>query len=295
MTGSLGHTPLADELESARQRREALNDAVWPLPRSTRVIAVANQKGGVGKTTTAVNIAAALARHGAKVAVIDLDPQGNASTALGVEHHAEIPGTYEAVVGDAALSQVIMRSPGGEELWCVPATINLAGAEIELVSAENREYRLRESITELQRAHQTQPFHYIFIDTPPSLGVLTINAFVAASEVLIPIQCEYYALEGLSQLLGTIERITAHLNPSLLVSTIALTMFDARTNLAHQVAEDVRTHFPQQVLRSVIPRSVRISEAPSYGQSVIEYDMNSPGALSYAEAALEFAQRGSGA
>ncbi len=295
MTGSAGNTPLADELESSRKRREALNSAYWPLPASTRVITVANQKGGVGKTTTAVNMAAALARHGAKVAVIDLDPQGNASTALGVEHHAEVPGTYEAVVGDATLAEVITRSPGAEELWCVPATINLAGAEIELVSAEGREYRLRSAIAELQRAHQHQPFHYIFIDTPPSLGVLTINAFVAANEVLIPIQCEYYALEGLSQLLGTIERITAHLNPSLGVSTIALTMFDARTNLAHQVAEDVRTHFPQQVLRSIIPRSVRISEAPSYGQTVIEYDMGSPGALSYAEAALEFAQRGSGA
>ena len=295
MTGSLGHTPLADELESARKRREALNSARWPLPNRTRIITVANQKSGVGKTTTAVNMAAALARHGAKVAVIDLDPQGNASTALGVEHHADIPGTYEAVVGDRALSQVIQRSPGAETLWCVPATINLAGAEIELVSAESREYRLREAISELQTAHHHEPFHYIFIDTPPSLGILTINAFVAANEVLIPIQCEYYALEGLSQLLGTIERITSHLNPTLAVSTIALTMFDARTNLAHQVAEDVRTHFPKQVLRSIIPRSVRVSEAPSYGQSVIEYDMSSPGALSYAEAALEFAQRGSGA
>jgi chromosome partitioning protein len=292
MSQSFGHTPLADELASNRTRRERLDAATWPLPPRTRVVTIVNQKGGVGKTTTAVNLAAALAHNGAKVLVVDLDPQGNASTALGIEHHAEVQGTYEALVGDVSMPRVVAQSPNSPSLYCVPATINLAGAEIELVSVDQREYRLKKGIDSVLAAHSAEPFHYVFIDTPPSLGVLTINAFVAATEVLIPIQCEYYALEGLSQLLGTIDRIREHLNPGLALSSIALTMFDGRTNLAHQVAEDVRSHFPDQVLGAIIPRSVRISEAPSYGQSVIEYDRNSPGALAYAEAALEFAQRG---
>jgi len=292
MSQSFGHTPLADELASSRARRERLDAATWPLPSRTRVVTIVNQKGGVGKTTTAVNLAAALAHNGAKVLVVDLDPQGNASTALGIEHHAEVQGTYEALVGDVSMPSVVAQSPNSPSLYCVPATINLAGAEIELVSVDRREYRLKQGIDAVLAAHAANPFHYVFIDTPPSLGVLTINAFVAATEVLIPIQCEYYALEGLSQLLGTIDRIREHLNPGLALSSIALTMFDGRTNLAHQVAEDVRSHFPDQVLGAIIPRSVRISEAPSYGQSVIEYDRNSPGALAYTEAALEFAQRG---
>ena len=292
MSQSFGHTPLADELASSRARRERLDAATWPLPSRTRVVTIVNQKGGVGKTTTAVNLAAALAHNGAKVLVVDLDPQGNASTALGIEHHAEVQGTYEALVGDVSMPSVVAQSPNSPSLYCVPATINLAGAEIELVSVDRREYRLKQGIDAVLAAHAANPFHYVFIDTPPSLGVLTINAFVAATEVLIPIQCEYYALEGLSQLLGTIDRIREHLNPGLALSSIALTMFDGRTNLAHQVADDVRSHFPDQVLGAIIPRSVRISEAPSYGQSVIEYDRNSPGALAYAEAALEFAQRG---
>lgn len=292
MSQSFGHTPLADELESSRARRARLDAATWPLPAQTRVVTIVNQKGGVGKTTTAVNLASALAHNGAKVLVVDLDPQGNASTALGIEHHSDVAGTYEAIVGLSSMAELAQQSPNAPSLWCVPATINLAGAEIELVSVDQREYRLRKGIHDVLAAHRAEPFHYVFIDTPPSLGVLTINAFVAATEVLIPIQCEYYALEGLSQLLGTIERIREHLNPELRLSTIALTMFDGRTNLAHQVADDVRSHFPDNVLGAVIPRSVRVSEAPSYGQSVIEYDRNSPGALAYAEAALEFAERG---
>ncbi len=288
---SADSTPLADQLQEVVARRERLKSARWPLPSTTRVITVANQKGGVGKTTTAVNLAASLAGAGASVLVVDLDPQGNASTALGVEHHADVVGSYEVLLGDAPLAEVLVPSSEHETLWCVPATINLAGADIELVTEEGREFRLKKALDSYAARPDAIGFHYIFIDTPPSLGLLTINAFAAASEVLIPIQCEYYALEGLSQLVGTIERIRAHINPALVHQTIALTMYDGRTNLARQVADDVIEHFPEQVLHTIIPRSVRISEAPSYGQSVITYDPGSPGALSYAEAALEFASR----
>jgi chromosome partitioning protein len=255
------------------------------------VITVSNQKGGVGKTTTTVNLAAALARSGARVLVIDLDPQGNASTALGVEHRAETPSVYDVIVGDAEMDDVVQKSPEFDHLYCVPATIHLAGAEIELVSLVAREQRLRTALdTYLQEVDE--PVHYVFIDCPPSLGLLTINAFVAAREVLIPIQCEYYALEGLSQLLNSIKLIEKHLNPELRVSTILMTMYDGRTNLAQQVVADVREHFPDLVLDALIPRSVRISEAPSFGQTVISYDQGSAGSLSYLEAAAEIAKRG---
>jgi chromosome partitioning protein len=284
-------TPLAREVAEITRRRIALEATTLPLPASTRVFTVSNQKGGVGKTTTTVNLAAALARSGARVLVIDLDPQGNASTALGVEHRAETPSVYDVVVGDVALADVVQKSPEFDQLYCVPATIHLAGAEIELVSLVAREQRLRTALDAFL-AVQEEMFHYVFIDCPPSLGLLTINAFVAAREVLIPIQCEYYALEGLSQLLNSIQLIERHLNPQLRVSTILLTMYDSRTNLANQVVDDVREHFPQQALTTVIPRSVRISEAPSYGQSVISYDEGSPGSLSYLEAAAEIAHRG---
>lgn len=282
---------LADEVASLTRRRQAIAEVTLPLPESTRVLTISNQKGGVGKTTTAVNLAAALARLGAKVLVIDLDPQGNASTALGVEHRAEVPSIYNVIIEDLPLSDVVQKSPEQGELYCVPANIHLAGAEIELVSLVAREQRLRRAL-DTHLAEMEQPYHYVFIDCPPSLGLLTINAFVAASEVLIPIQCEYYALEGLSQLLKNIEMIEKHLNPVLRVSTILLTMYDSRTNLANQVAQDVRDHFPNQVLGTIIPRSVRVSEAPSYGQSVISYDTNSTGSLSYQEAAAEMANRG---
>ncbi len=287
-------TPLAREVAEITRRRLALADTDLPLPAATRVITVSNQKGGVGKTTTTVNLAAALARSGARVLVIDLDPQGNASTALGVEHRADTPSVYDVVVGDSPLADVVQKSPEFEQLYCVPATIHLAGAEIELVSLVAREQRLRTALDAFL-ASSEEPFHYVFIDCPPSLGLLTINAFVAAREVLIPIQCEYYALEGLSQLLNSIQLIERHLNPQLRVSTILLTMYDSRTNLANQVVSDVREHFPEQVLDTLIPRSVRISEAPSYGQSVISYDEGSPGSLSYLEAAAEIARRGSAA
>jgi chromosome partitioning protein len=284
-------TPLAREISDLTRRRQVIAAERLPKPDSTRVITISNQKGGVGKTTTAVNLAAALARQGARVLVIDLDPQGNASTALGVEHRAETSSVYDVIINDLPMVDVVQKSPEFGALYCVPATIHLAGAEIELVSLVAREQRLRRAL-DLHIKEMADPYDYVFIDCPPSLGLLTINAFVAAREVLIPIQCEYYALEGLSQLLKNIELIEKHLNPQLVVSTILLTMYDSRTNLANQVAQDVRDHFPKQVLDTLIPRSVRVSEAPSYGQSVISYDLNSAGSLSYLEAAAEIARRG---
>jgi len=285
-------TPLAAELADLSNRRAALAQAVAPKPSRTRVFTVANQKGGVGKTTTAVNIAGALARFGSTVLVIDLDPQGNASTALGIDHHGDISSIYDVVVGVTPLADVVQVSPESPRLLCAPSNLDLAGAEIELVSMAAREYRLQRALEVFLDSPAGSGIDYVFIDCPPSLGLLTINAFVAANEVLIPIQCEYYALEGVSQLVSNIELIRGHLNPALTLSTILLTMFDTRTNLAHQVVSDVRSHFPHQTLSTLIPRSVRVSEAPSYGQTVIEYDQSSPGAVSYQEAALEIAHRG---
>jgi chromosome partitioning protein len=224
------------------------------------------------------------------VLVIDLDPQGNASTALGVAHRPENTSIYEVLLGDQTMHEALQQSTDHENLFCVPSTINLAGAEIELVSLVAREQRLRTALENFLQESERE-FHYVFIDCPPSLGLLTVNAFVAAREVLIPIQCEYYALEGLSQLLGNIQLIQKHLNPTLRVSTILLTMFDARTNLAHEVAAEVREHFASETLAAVIPRSVRVSEAPSYGQTVHAYDPASIGALAYLEAAAEIALR----
>ncbi|WP_368410601.1 ParA family protein [Kocuria sp.] len=275
-------------------RRAKLKNVHLEHPAATRYITISNQKGGVGKTSTSVNLAVALAQQGQHVLVVDNDPQGNASTALGIPHGADADSVYDILIDEVPVADVVTKSPEMENLWVLPATIDLAGAEIELVSVVAREQRLQRALAEYAKAREEQGLprlDYVFIDCPPSLGLLTINAFVAATEVLIPIQCEYYALEGLSQLLNNIKMIQKHLNPDLKVSSILLTMYDGRTNLASQVADEVRQHFPEEVMETMIPRSVRISEAPSYQQSVITYDPSSTGALSYLEAAAELASR----
>jgi chromosome partitioning protein len=281
-------TPIGAEAQRAVRVLHSASQDGLPRPARQRVFTIANQKGGVGKTTTAVNIAAALALQGLKVLVIDLDPQGNASTALGIEHRPGTPSSYEVLIGEIPVQDALQRSPHNERLYCVPATIDLAGAEIELVSMVAREGRLRTALAELKQ----HDFDYVFIDCPPSLGLLTINALVAAPEVLIPIQCEYYALEGVGQLLRNIEMVKSHLNPDLTVSTVILTMYDGRTKLADQVATDVRAHFGDRVLRTVIPRSVKVSEAPGYGMTILDYDPGSRGAMSYLDASRELAERG---
>ncbi len=286
-------TPLALEVAEDTRRRIALAGRRFPRPKETRVMTVSNQKGGVGKTTTTVNLAAALAQAGLKVLVIDIDPQGNASTALAVDHHGDVPSVYDVLVEGLPLADVVQPCPDVDNLWCAPATVDLAGAEIELVSLVARESRLQKAVTAYLKTFSSEDdrLDYILIDCPPSLGLLTVNAFVAATEVFIPIQCEYYALEGLSQLLKNVELIRGHLNPELHVSTILLTMYDGRTRLSSQVADEVRAHFPLEVLRTTVPRSVRISEAPSHGQTVMTYDPASSGALSYLEAARELAEQ----
>lgn len=287
--GEFSRATLEEATPPAGQTPGALLAAragAWPRPAAQRVFSIANQKGGVGKTTSTVNLAAALAQHGARVLVIDLDPQGNASTAFGVEHRAGTPSIYDVLVDGMPLQDVAMAVPDIPGLFCVPATIDLAGAEIELVSVVARESRLSRALDAV-----ADPFDFVFVDCPPSLGLLTVNALVAAREVLIPIQCEFYALEGLSQLLRNIDLVRSHLNPVLHVSTILLTMYDGRTRLAEQVAQEVRTHFGDLVLGATIPRSVRISEAPGYGQTVMTYDPTSRGALAYLEAAYEIAER----
>ena len=262
----------------------------------TRILTVANQKGGVGKTTTTVNVAAALAQSGHRVLVVDLDPQGNASTALGIDHAAGVPDIYDVISDDVPLVDIVTECPDIPGLWGAPATVDLAGAEIELVGAQRREYRLKGAIEQYleQQASEGTKVDYVLIDCPPSLGLLTLNGLVAAHEVLLPIQCEYYALEGLSQLLRTVDMVAEHLNPQLHVSAIVLTMYDGRTRLASQVAYEVRTHFGARVLDTVVPRSVRVSEAPSYGLSVISYDPTNSGAIAYREVAEQLDAIGPG-
>jgi chromosome partitioning protein len=284
-----GWTPIAEEAERAARVLHPDRHRM-PRPSHRRIMTVANQKGGVGKTTSTVNLAAALAMHGVRVLVIDLDPQGNASTALAVEHRLGTPSVYEALLGEIRIADAAARSSASPDLLCVPATIDLAGAEIELVSMVARENRLKQALSD--GSLDELGVDYVFIDCPPSLGLLTVNALVAASEVLIPIQCEYYALEGLGQLLSNIDLVRSHLNTALHVSTILLTMYDGRTKLADQVSNEVRSHFGSTALRTVIPRSVKVSEAPGYSQTVLAYDPGSRGAMSYVDAAREIADRG---
>lgn len=282
-------TPLLSQMEQNARDRQLLESAIFGRPARTRVIAVANQKGGVGKTTSAVNLAAGLALGGLSVLVIDADAQGNASSALGIEHSAGTPSTYDVLIGGESLTTVLQPCPDLEGVQVCPATIDLSGAEIELVDLPRREFRLADAVREFLSL--VRNIDVVLIDCPPSLGLVTLNVMVAADEVLIPIQTEYYALEGLSQLWTTIDRIRAELNPKLHVSTMLLTMSDRRTRLSEEVENEVRSHFPSLTLEVVIPRSVRVSEAPSYGQSVITYDPRNVGALAYRKAALELSHR----
>lgn len=249
-----------------------------PLP---RVMAIANQKGGVGKTTTAVNLGACLAELGYRTLVVDLDPQGNASTGLGINPRALESSMYDVLLGETPMEDCIEGS-SVRNLFVAPASLDLAGAEIELVPAFSRELRLRNAIDSVK-----DDYDYVLIDCPPSLGLLTINAFAAATEVLVPIQCEYYALEGLGQLVRNVDLVKRNLNDRLEISTIILVMYDARTKLADQVAAEVREHFGEKVCRQIVPRTVRLSEAPSFGQPIITFDPSSRGSIAYRQLAKE--------
>jgi len=251
------------------------------MPSRRRVLAVANQKGGVGKTTTTVNLGAALAELGWRVLVLDLDPQGNATTGLGIEQRSFDNSIYDILLHDFPVEDCI-EPTSLKNLFIVPATLDLAGAEIELVPAMSRELRLKRAVDSLDDG-----FDFVLVDCPPSLGLITVNGLAAASEVLVPIQCEYYALEGLGQLLRSIDLVRTNLNPTLEVSTIVLTMYDARTKLSDQVVNEVRSHFGDKVAKTVIPRSIKLSEAPSFGEPVIVHDPNSSGAIAYRELAKE--------
>ena len=264
----------------------ALDDSTEAKPSvAPRIIAIANQKGGVGKTTTAVNLATALAAADKKVLLFDLDPQGNASTGVGISRQARAVTSYEVLVGARPIKAATVATTV-PHLSVVAASVDLSGAEIELVAADRREYRLRDALTA-----QALDFDYVLIDCPPSLGLLTLNALVAAHAVLVPLQCEFYALEGLSHLVRTIERVKRHLNPALEIQGVVLTMFDKRNNLSDLVAADVRDHFGDKVYDTVIPRNVRISEAPSHGKPVLLYDFRCPGAQAYVHLAGEVLRR----
>lgn len=250
-----------------------------------KIIAVANQKGGVGKTTTAVNLSACLGKAGKKVLVVDIDPQGNTTSGLGINPKSLELSVYDCLINDVHIKDVILKTEF-ENLYLLPSDINLAGAELELVMKEKREYLLKNTLNQIKN-----DFDFIFIDCPPSLGLITLNSFTAADSILIPIQCEYYALEGLSQLTNTIKMIKKSFNPNLSVEGVLLTMFDARTNLSIQVVDEVKKFFGSKVFGTIIPRNVRLSEAPSFGQPVIEYDKNSRGAECYADLAQEVIKR----
>lgn len=289
---------MADSRETNSEKRvigiKRLKEPM-PKPIKTRIFTVANQKGGVGKTTSAVNIAAALSMGGLRTLVIDLDPQGNASTAFSIARD-DVAGMFEVITRDLPMSEVVIKVVGYPHLECAPATQSLANAEVELVPMVARELRLKKAIQTflLERANKGERIDYVIIDCPPSLGLLTVNALTAAEEVMVPIQCEYYSLEGLTLLLKTLQQVQQMLNQRVRISTIVLTMFDSRTRLANDVANSVRQHFPNELIDVPIPRAVRVSEAPSFNQTVMTYDASSPGAIAYMTVAREIARRGSG-
>ena len=283
-------TPLASAAAAAVFVRRGLKGS-FTKPKATRIITIVNQKGGVGKTTSAVNLAAAMGLAGLNVLVIDLDPQGNASTAFGIDHYEDASGSFDVLLDGASIAEMVSPAQGFDSLWVLPATLDLAGADIELITSVpelERPFLLKVALTQFLADHEMD---YVFIDCPPSLGLLTINALAAVQEVLIPIQCEFYALEGVQQLLRTIEFVKERLNPELDVSTILLTMYNPSTNLSTSVVEEVRGYFGNKVLDTVIPRSTYVAEAPSFGQSVMTYDPGSTGAVAYLAAAREITDR----
>ena len=269
-----------------------LQASVIPGPnRAPRILAVANQKGGVGKTTTAINLGTALAAVGEKVLIVDLDPQGNASTGLGIARKAGQKSSYHVLMGECSLQQVIVES-GIPRLHCAPSTMDLLGAELELAETERKTYRLADAIKKLcDSASPERSYSYILVDCPPSLNLLTINSLSAADAILVPLQCEFFALEGLSQLLKTVERVKTNLNPKLTIQGVVLTMFDRRNSLSEQVAQDVRSVLGDKVYQTVIPRNVRVSEAPSYGKPVLLYDNSCTGSQAYIKLASEVIRR----
>lgn len=286
-SAAMESSSVAASQDTAPAAPEAVSsEALVPRPELTlpRIIAIANQKGGVGKTTTSVNLGAGLAELGFRVLVIDLDPQGNATTGLGVNHRSVHGSVYDVIMNGTPVEDCV-EPTSVKNLFVIPATIDLAGAEIELVPAMSRELKLKRALDDVK-----DDYDIMLIDCPPSLGLLTVNGLAAADDVLVPIQCEYYALEGLGQLLRNVSLVSKNLNPSLTVRGIVLTMFDARTKLAEQVETEVRAHFGPRVYRTVIPRTVRISEAPSFGQPVLVFDSTSRGAIAYREFAKEFSR-----